>query len=152
VSPSRRLDSSRAVIEAPAPREGEFRRSFADEVAIDFPSSQTAIECVCRDRADADPGAASMCAEITISADQADAGAVVPLELCLSRTCTSCGGRGEVWDDPCDSCGGAGHERHRQRLTVAVPRGVSNGDRFSFSISPPRGPRTRVDVRVAVTA
>jgi DnaJ-class molecular chaperone len=93
-----------------------------------------------------------MCAEVTISADQADAGAVVPLELCLSRTCASCGGRGEVWDDPCESCGGAGHERHRQRLTVAVPRGVSNGDRFSFSISPPRGPRTRVDVRVAVTA
>jgi hypothetical protein len=36
-------------------------------------------------------------------------------------------------------------------LTVSVPAGVVDGTRFSFSVSPPRGPRTRVDVRVAVT-
>lgn len=149
---SRRFDSPRAVLEAPTPREEAFRESFADEVAIDFPSAQTAIECVCRDRGDIEAGAAATSAEITISAAQASTGTDVPLEVCLSRTCAGCGGRGETWGAPCGSCGGRGHQADRQRLTVALPAGVSDGDRFSFSISPPRGPRTRVDVRVAVTA
>ena len=34
---------------------------------------------------------------------------------------------------------------------MAVPAGVADGDRFSFNLWLPRGPRTRVDVRVAVT-
>ena len=36
------------------------------------------------------------------------------------------------------------------RHGLAVPPGVADGARFSFSVSPARGPRTRVDVRVAV--
>jgi len=44
-----------------------------------------------------------------------------------------------------------GQELHQQRLTVAVPAGVEHGDRFSFSVSLPRGPRTRVDVRVILS-
>ena len=35
-------------------------------------------------------------------------------------------------------------------LTVDVPKGVIDGDRFSFTLWLPRGPRTRVDVRVNV--
>ena len=31
---------------------------------------------------------------------------------------------------------------------MAVPAGVEHGDRFSFTVWLPRGPRTRVDVRV----
>jgi DnaJ-class molecular chaperone len=53
-----------------------------------------------------------------------------------------------VWSEPCEPCGGRGQELHQQRLTVAVPAGVADGDRFSFSVSLPRGPRTRVNVRV----
>ena len=47
---------------------------------------------------------------------------------------------------------GEGQELLPQRLTVAVPAGVADGDRFSFTLWLPRGPRTRVNVRVAVTA
>jgi molecular chaperone DnaJ len=64
------------------------------------------------------------------------------------RTCACCGGRGEVWSEPCEPCHGRGQELRSERLTVAVPAGVEHGDRFSFSVSTPRGPRTRVDVKV----
>jgi DnaJ-class molecular chaperone len=130
------------------------RRSdaFADEVAIDFPSSSAAIEFFRRDHIDADGQTPTAHAEITISADQAGHGAMVALDVHVPRTCACCGGRGEVWSEPCEPCAGRGEELQHQRLTVAVPAGVAHGDRFSFNLSVPRGPRTRVDVRVAVTA
>jgi DnaJ-class molecular chaperone len=129
------------------------RRSnaFADEVAIDFPSSSAAIEFFRRDHVDSDGQAPSTSAEITISADQAGHGTTVALDVHVPRTCARCGGRGEVWNEPCEPCAGRGEELQRQRLTVAVPPGVAHGDRFSFNLSLPRGPRTRVDVRVAIT-
>ncbi len=134
------------------PHERAYRRSFADEVAIDFPSSSAAIEFFRRDHVGSDDPARSTHAEITVSACQAGTGAMVPLDVSVARTCARCGGRGEVWSERCEPCGGNGQELHQQRLTLAVPPGVVHGDRFSFNVSPPRGPRTRVDVRVAVTA
>ena len=89
-------------------------------------------------------------AEIEISPYQAFAGALVSLELDVPRTCACCGGRGEVWSEPCEPCDGRGQQLQAQRLTVAVPAGVVDGDRFSFNLWLPRGPRTRVDVRVAI--
>ena len=131
------------------PHERAYRRSFADEVAIDFPSSRAAIELFRRDHGEPDTNAA-MQAEITISAYQAYAGALVSLDVTVPRTCACCGGRGEVWSEHCEPCDGHGQELQPQRLTVAVPPGVADGDRFSFNLWLPRGPRTRVDVRVAV--
>lgn len=125
-------------------------RAFADEVAIDFPSSTAAIEFFRRDHGEPDDVARSTSAEITISAGQAGTGAWVPLDLHVARTCACCGGRGETWSEPCEPCAGEGQQIYPQRLTVAVPPGVADGARFSFSVSPARGPRTRVDVRVAV--
>lgn len=142
---------SRVALETLVPHERAYRRSFADEVAIDFPSSRAAIELFRRDHVDADDAAPTTHAEITISAGQADAGAMVVLDVSVPRTCACCGGRGEVWSEPCGPCDGHGQALQSQRLTVAVPPGVVHGDRFSFSLSLPRGPRTRVDVRVAVT-
>lgn len=133
------------------PHERAFRRSFADEVAIDFPSSRAAIEFFRRDHVEPDGLPATAHAVIAISADQAATGAVAPLEVSVPSTCACCGGRGEVWSEPCEPCDGRGQEHHRHRLMVTVPAGVEHGDRFSFSVSLPRGPRTRVDVRVAVT-
>jgi DnaJ-class molecular chaperone len=126
--------------------------AFADEVAIDFPSSRAAIECFRRDHVEPDGATATAQAEITISADQAGAGTRVPLEVSVPSTCACCGGRGEVWSEPCEPCGGRGQALRQQRLTVAVPPGVGHGDRFSFSVALPRGPRTRVDVTIAITA
>ena len=79
------------------------------------------------------------------------AGAAVPIELSLRSTCRSCGGRGEVWGDACAACEGSGHGSHRRVVTVSVPPGVAHGTRFAFSVSPPTGPRTRVEVCVAIT-
>jgi hypothetical protein len=148
----RRSDSSRVALETLVPHERAYRRSFADEVAIDFPSSRAAIEFFRRDHVEPDGSGVTARAEIAISASQAGAGAMVSLDVDVPRTCACCGGRGEVWSDPCEPCDGKGQELLPQRLTVAVPAGVADGDRFSFTLWLPRGPRTRVDVRVAVTA
>lgn len=134
------------------PHERAYRRSLADEVAIDFPSSRAAIEFFRRDHGELDGAPSTAHAEISLSAEQAFYGGRVSLDVDVPRTCACCGGRGEVWSDPCVPCEGVGHELHRQRLTVNVPAGVSDGARFSFNVWLPRGPRTRVDVRVAVYA
>ena len=139
------------------PHERAYRRSLADEVAIDFPSSRAAIELFRRDHVEAaalSNGVSSPAArcEIAITPRQAVEGALVSLEVHVPRTCARCGGRGEVWSEHCEPCDGRGQELQAQRLTVAVPAGVAHGDRFSFNLWLPRGPRTRVDVRVAVVA
>lgn len=132
------------------PHERAFRRSFADEVAIDFPSSRAAIEFFRRDHVEPE-GSPAARAEIVISPDQAGAGAMVPLDINVPSTCSCCGGRGEVWSEPCAPCDGRGQKLHSQRLMVAVPPGVADGDRFSFNVSLPRGPRIRVDVRLILS-
>jgi hypothetical protein len=148
----RRPGASRLALETLVPHERAYRRSFADEVAIDFPSSRAAIEFFRRDHVDPDGFTPTARAEITLSARQAGAGALVALDVDVTRTCAVCGGRGEVWGEPCEPCDGRGQAPQVQHLTVSVPAGVSDGDRFSFNLLLPRGPRTRVDVRVAVTA
>jgi hypothetical protein len=132
--------------------ERELDRSFADEVAIDFPAIGNKVNRM-RHAFDSEtePSIAHLNADITLSRHQAFSGAAVPLEVPLRCTCRACGGRGEVWGDPCAECEGTGHALRRRLLTVSVPPGVVDGTRFSFSVSSPRGPRTRVDVRVAVT-
>jgi molecular chaperone DnaJ len=98
-----------------------------------------------------DEGAEPLRAEIALSSGQAGRGAAVPVEVSVRRTCRVCGGRGETWDERCGCCFGSGHALIRQHLTVSVPAGVAHGDRFAFCVAYPRGPRTRVELRVAVT-
>ena len=151
VARQRRSGGSRLALETLVPHERAYRRSLADEVAIDFPSSRAAIELFRRDHVDAESSSPAARAEITVTPLQAFEGALVPLHVNVPRTCGCCGGRGEVWSERCEPCGGHGQQLQTQHLTVSVPRGVSDGDRFSFNLWLPRGPRTRVDVRVAVT-
>lgn len=129
----------------------DFERSFADEVAIDFPAVGDKVERMRHAFVEAEVSTERLRAEIQLSRRQAGAGAAVPLEVPLRSTCRRCGGRGEVWGDPCPPCEGSGHASHRQTLTVSVPAGVVHGACFSFSVLLPRGLRTRVEVRVAVT-
>jgi hypothetical protein len=147
----RRFDASRLALETLVPHERAYRRSLADEVAIDFPSSRAAIELFRRDHADAEASAPAAPVEIAITPLQAFEGALVSLDVTVPRTCACCGGRGEVWSEHCEPCDGRGHQMQTHRLTVSVPAGVADGDRFSFNLWLPRGPRTRVDVRVAIT-
>ena len=139
----------RADLHALAPDDRAFRRSFTDEVAIDFPSASVAAECL--RRSVAEPDAPSLEAEIELDAAQAARGAVVPLWLHLRHTCPDCGGRGEVWNEPCHGCLGHGHSVSPLSVEVRVPPGAADGDRLRFAVTPRRGPRTRVDVRLAVT-
>jgi len=147
----RRLHSFRAEIQALAPDDRAFRRSLTDEVAIDFPSAGAAVECLRRSALEPDsPPVVS--AEIVIDPVQAAAGARVPLAVALRHTCGGCGGRGEVWNEPCGVCKGEGHAVRPHWIEVRVPPGACDGDCLRFAITPRRGPRTRVDVRLAVTA
>jgi hypothetical protein len=145
-----RLDDSWIAVERSPSCEREFERSFADEIAIDFPAVSDKVERMRHAFVESDT-TDRLRAEIQLSRHQACAGAAVPLEVPVRSTCRGCGGRGEVWGESCRPCEGSGHSLHRQRLTVSVPAGVAHGARFSFSVSPPRGPRTRIEIRVAVT-
>lgn len=144
-----RADDSRIAVERSPSLERELDRSFDDEVAIDFPAVAAKVERMCHAFVESD--FTMLRADIRLSRRQADAGAAVPLEVPVRSTCRGCGGRGEVWGETCPSCAGSGHAYHRQTLTVSVPAGVAHGARFTFSVSRPRGPRTRIEVRVAVT-
>lgn len=146
-----RVDDSWIAVERSPASECDFDRSFADEVAIDFPAVGEKVERMRHAFVESDVAIDRLRAEIHLSRHQAGAGAAVPLEVSVRSTCRGCGGRGEVWGESCQGCEGSGHARHRQTLTVSVPPGVAHGARFSFNMSPPRGPRTRVEVRVAVT-
>lgn len=147
----RRSDASSVALETLVPHERAYRRSLADEVAIDFPSSSAAIEFFRRDQLEPEQSTPFTHAEISVTPYQAFTGALVSLDVTVPRTCAACGGRGEVWSEPCGACDGRGQSLQTQRLMVNVPAGVSDGHRFSFNLWLPRGPRTRVDVRVAVT-
>jgi hypothetical protein len=143
------MPAERADLHALAPDDRAFRRSLTDEVAIDFPSASVAAECL--RRSVAEPDSPWLEAEIVLDRAQAARGALVPVCLHLQRTCAVCGGRGEVWDEPCESCMGNGHAISPLSVEVRVPPGVVDGDRLRFAVTPRRGPRTRVNLRLAVT-
>jgi hypothetical protein len=146
---SRRTNDSRADVHAAAPDDRQFRRSFEDEVAIDFPSAGAAGECLRRD-VNAPESAPLVSTEIVLDRAQARTGALVPVALSLRHTCGSCGGRGEVWGERCETCLGDGHAIGPLWIEVRVPPGAAHGDSVRFVVTPRRGPRTRVDVRLAV--
>ena len=51
----------------------------------------------------------------------------------IERTCPSCGGRGEVIEDPCKSCSGAGRVTRERSLSVNIPAGVEDGTRIRLA-------------------
>jgi hypothetical protein len=146
-----RVDESWMATERSPAVEREFDLSFADEVAIDFPAVGDKVARMRHAFVEAEAAIDWLRAEIRLSRQQAGAGAAVPIELPVRATCRHCGGRGEVWGDACEPCDGSGHAFRSQTLTVSVPPGVCHGARFTISVLPPHGPRTRVEVRVAVT-
>ena len=58
----------------------------------------------------------------------------------VERTCPTCHGRGEVIEKPCRSCHGEGRTDQRQKLDVAIPRGVDNGTRIRLTGKGEAGP------------
>jgi hypothetical protein len=127
--------------------------SFDDEVAIDFPSLHGAVE-----RMRASFVAASsegehlrhLSAELHLSPREAFDGVTVPLDVPVRKLCVACGGRGEIWSDPCDPCGGSGEALGRHPVRLVVPPRVQDGDRFALSLSTPSAPPTRVEVHIVL--
>jgi molecular chaperone DnaJ len=72
----------------------------------------------------------------------------VPLDVPVRRLCVACGGRGEVWPDPCGVCDGSGEALGRHPVRLVVPPRVQHGDRFALAFSAPLAPMTRVEVKV----
>ena len=126
---------------------------FADEIAIDFPSVGRLVDRVREaflGEDERDPGTVTH--EVRLSNREARRGTIVPIELPLSGTCVRCGGRGEVWTEPCAACCGSGASLVRHPIRVSVPPGVSNGARFRFKVSSPHAAPVRVELRVAISA
>jgi hypothetical protein len=127
---------------------------FTDEIAIDFPSVGRLVDRA-RDSFLGDDGredTGTVKREVRLSGREAQRGTIVPLELPLRGTCRRCGGRGEVWTEPCGACRGSGAALVRHPIRVSVPPGVSNGTRFRFKVSSPNAAPVRVELRVAIGA
>jgi hypothetical protein len=127
---------------------------FADEVAIDFPSMRAAVERMQEGFIAAVSGDGrwrQLSADLYLSPREAFNGATVPLDVPVRKVCVVCGGRGEVWSDPCQSCAGTGEALARHPVRLVVPPRVQDGDRFALSVSAPSAPLTRVEVRVVLS-
>jgi len=48
----------------------------------------------------------------------------------VSRTCSHCRGAGEIITSPCRSCHGSGRVKQKQKITVKIPAGVTDGSRL----------------------
>jgi molecular chaperone DnaJ len=53
--------------------------------------------------------------------------------LSVRRTCSQCGGRGQIIRRPCKECRGEGYIRRERRLKVNIPAGVDNGTQLRLS-------------------
>lgn len=124
---------------------------LADEVVVDFPAIDGAVERMRRAFFGPDhERGATHTAEVALTPKEAGEGTRVPLDLPVRQTCPICGGRGEVWSEPCGLCAGAGCGLLSHQLDLRVPQGVRDGARLRFRVQPPFAPETRVEVRIAV--
>jgi molecular chaperone DnaJ len=122
---------------------------LADEIAIDFPSVSSLLDSMRHSFFGSVP-MVTLSAEIIVSRREAFWGATVPLDVPLRRTCPSCGGRGESWQECCPACDGDGEVAAPHEMRLRVPAGVREGERFRFSVMPPGAPHTVVEVRVSI--
>lgn len=53
--------------------------------------------------------------------------------LSIRRTCTHCGGRGQIIRRPCTQCKGEGYQRTERKLKVTIPAGVDTGTRLRLA-------------------
>src|SRR5215470_5622612 len=53
--------------------------------------------------------------------------------LSVRRTCSQCGGRGQIIRRPCKECSGQAYLRRERKLKVNIPPGVDNGTQLRLS-------------------
>jgi hypothetical protein len=123
---------------------------FADEVAIDFPSVDSALARIRRAFL-ADERPVQHHTTVRLTGHEARTGATVPLDVPVRCTCRHCGGRGESWTELCPQCHGSGAELLHKPLQVTLPAGVLDGTRFHFSVTPRQHITTRIELHVRVS-
>jgi len=123
---------------------------FADEIAIDFPSVELAVERM-RDAFLGECEDDVLRREVLVSRREAWDGLVVPIEVPLRGLCRHCGGRGETWAELCTDCRGSGTWLQHHSVRVTLPPGVADGARIRFRVSSPGADSVRVEIRIAIT-
>jgi len=126
------------------------RACFADEAGIDFPALAVAVERMRQSLVGNEAGRA-VDVRLAIARASAQRGGEVSVELPVRRTCERCGGRGEAWDEPCAPCSGAGHTEERREVTIALPRGVGDGDRLLVRLAGRHVVPTAITLHVTLT-
>lgn len=126
------------------------RQCFADEIAIDFPSVDAAVDRMCHAFLASEEPLRVLSAEISVSALDALTGTRVPLDLPVRGTCRACGGRGETWTESCGACAGSGEAIITCPVQVWVPPQIGDGAWIRLQVSSPHAPPTRINVRVTI--
>lgn len=142
--------TAKRVVAHPVSREAAW---FEDEVAIDFPSLNDAVERMC-DAFLAPWGEGGLqpelSAELCLSPREAFEGVTLPLDVPVRKLCVACGGRGEDWSEPCEKCDGTGQAMARHPVKLVVPSRVQDGARFRLCVSAPSASPTRFAVRIVI--
>ena len=60
--------------------------------------------------------------------------------LSIRRTCSTCGGSGQIIRNPCSHCRGNGYRQVQRKLKVNIPAGVDNGTRLRLTGEGQPGP------------
>ena len=123
--------------------------ALIEDVHLDFPSVLSVLDRM-RQSFFASERRPERAREIVVTAQEAFWGALVPLEVPVTRTCALCGGRGEVWNEWCADCGGEGDVPARQAVRVRIPAGVHDGTRIRFRVTAPGLRRTVIDARIRI--
>jgi len=123
--------------------------AFRDEVDVDFPSMAKLVDRMRRAFL-GETAPRLLSADVRLTPSQADRGVSVPFDVSLRHTCPACGGRGEVWPDPCGACHGSGAGLLPHQLQLVVPPGVRDGTCLRFDVTPPYAPAARVRMRISV--
>jgi len=87
---------------------------------------------------------------VTLTPKEALAGVRIPFHLPIRPICPMCGGRGEIWTEPCGVCAGTGAGQLSHQLHLPVPAGVRHGMCLRFSVMPPFSEEAHVELHIAI--